>query len=89
MRIDGGCWNENNVIVPIGENDEIGRPLPKMLLTWERVKDSEKPLKEDEMMIPVYLNQTRKNLILSLRVKCGEKKTLLYQKGIALISWTI
>ncbi len=40
-------------------------------------------------MIPVYLNRARKNLIMSLRVKCGKNKTTLYQKGISLIGWTI
>jgi len=34
MRIEGGQWTENNVIVPIGENDNIGSSLSKMLLTW-------------------------------------------------------
>ena len=47
MRIEGGEWNENNVIVPIGENEEIGSSLPLMLLTWEKVKESEKMLKAD------------------------------------------
>lgn len=87
MRIEGGRWNEDNVIVPINENEEIGYSLPDMLLTWERTQD--KTPQDDQMMVPVYLNRTRKNLILSLRLNCGEKKTLLYQKGIALIAWTL
>lgn len=56
-------------------------------MTWQKVAD--KTPAEDEMMIPVYLNRTRKNLIMSLRVKCGTNRTLLYQKGIAIIAWTM
>ena len=87
MKIEGGHWNEKNVIVPLGENEEIGSNLPEMVMTWQKVED--KNPKEDEMMIPVYLNRTRKNLIMSLRVKCGNNRTLLYQKGIAIIAWTM
>jgi hypothetical protein len=56
-------------------------------MTWRKVEN--KTLEADEMMIPVYLNRTRKNLIMSLRVKCGKNKTTLYQKGISVIGWTI
>jgi hypothetical protein len=56
-----------------------------MLLRWKKV--ASKALLADEMMVPVYLNKTRKNLIMSLKVKCGKNKTILYQKGIAIILW--
>jgi dynein heavy chain 1 len=87
LRIEGGNWTTNNAIVPIDENQKIGSSLPLMLLTWQKVTD--KTPAEDEMMIPVYLNKTRKNLIMSLRVKCGDNRTELYQKGIAIIAWTM
>lgn len=86
MRIEGGNWAANNEIVPIGEKEEIGKALPTMLLRWKKV--ASKVVEADEMMVPVYLNRTRKNLIMSLKVKCGNNKTILYQKGIALILWT-
>lgn len=57
-----------------------------MVMRWKKV--ATKVIKPDEMMVPVYLNRTRKNLIMSLKVKCGEHKTILYQKGIAIILWT-
>ena len=49
---------------------------------------ADKTLAEDEMLVPVYLNRTRKKLIMSLKVRCGKNKTSLYQKGIAIILWT-
>jgi dynein heavy chain 1, cytosolic len=86
MRIEGGNWSESNVVVPIGEKEEIGKPLPTMLLRWR--KTASKTLADDEMLLPVYLNRTRKHLIMSLKVNCGKNKTTLYQKGIAIILWT-
>lgn len=86
LRIEGGNWSESNVIVPISEKDEIGKSLPTMLMTWRKV--SSKTMLGDEMLIPVYLNRTRKNLIMSLKVRCGNNRTTLYQKGIAIILWT-
>jgi dynein heavy chain 1, cytosolic len=86
MRIEGGTWSDRNVIIPIGEKEEIGKALPTMLMRWK--KGVSKTLEDDEMMVPVYLNRTRKNLIMSLKLKCGKNKTTLYQKGIAIILWT-
>ncbi len=54
-----------------------------MLMRWSKV--ASKTVAADEMLVPVYLNRTRKNLIMSLEVKCGNNKTILYQKGIAII----
>ncbi len=68
---------------------EIGH-LPSMLMRWSKV--ASKTVAADEMMEPVYLNRTRKNLIMILKVKCGNNKTIFYQKGIAIIfrtNWLI
>jgi hypothetical protein len=86
MRIEGGNWSDSNEIIPIGEKEEIGKSLPPMLFKWKKV--ASKVLEHDEMLVPVYLNRTRKNLIMSLKVKCGKNRTILYQKGIAIILWT-
>ena len=85
MRIEGGSWAEDNTIVPIGEKEDIGKSLPTMLLKWGKVP---KTVEDDEMLVPVYLNRTRKQLVMSLKVKCGKNRTILYQKGIAVILWT-
>ena len=87
MRIEGGTWSDDNLIVPIGEKEDIGKSLPPMLLRWQKV--ATKTLEDDEMLLPVYLNRTRKQLVMSLKVKCGKNRTTLYQKGIAVILWTL
>ena len=67
MRIEGGNWSDSNEIVPIGEKEDIGKALPPMLMRWSKV--ASKTVAADEMLVPVYLNRTRKNLIMSLKVK--------------------
>ena len=37
MRIEGGTWTEENMIVPIGTKEDIGKSLPPMLLRWQKV----------------------------------------------------
>ena len=86
MRIEGGSWSDQNIVIPIGEKENIGKSLPTMLLRWRKV--ASKVLADDEMMVPVYLNRTRKNLIMSLKVRCGMNKTTVYQKGVAIVLWT-
>ena len=42
----------------------------------------------DEILTPVYLNKSRSTLLFSVRMKLGHlSKTVLYQKGLALIAW--
>jgi dynein heavy chain 1, cytosolic len=86
MRIEGGNWSDGNIVIPIGEKENIGSSLPPMLMKWNKI--SSRTLADDEMLVPVYLNRTRKQLIMSLRVRCGKNRTTLYQKGIAIILWT-
>lgn len=41
-----------------------------------------------ELMVPVYLNPSRLVLLFSVKMNCsGIEKHILYQKGIAFISW--
>ena len=37
MRIEGGTWSDSNIVVPIGEKEDIGKSLPPMLLRWQKV----------------------------------------------------
>ena len=48
----------------------------------KKSKLTPKNVASDEMMVPVYLNYTRKNLIMSLNVKCGNNKTILTKRGL-------
>ena len=50
-----------------------------MLMGWSKV--ASKTVAADETMVSVFMNRTRKNLIMSLKVKCGNNKAILIKKA--------
>ena len=80
MSIEGATWDKDtNVLAPLPQKSEISSVLPTLLFRWVKV-EKRNVVKEDEMLIPVYLNVSRKNIILSIKLKCGDNRTSLYQK---------
>lgn len=59
-----------------------------MLFRWVKCEKRNQQIGEDEIMIPIYLNKSRKNIILSVKLTCGNNRTALYQKGVAVIAWS-
>ena len=44
-------------------------------------------MEEDEIMVPVYLNKSRANLLFSVKMnRGGIRREVLYQRGVALIA---
>jgi hypothetical protein len=44
---------------------------------------------EGMIMVLVYLNRTRQNLLFSVKLNCGDiERNFLYKRGVALIAWT-
>jgi len=84
--IEGANWDRQSKQLVIKE--ELSFPLPALKFKWIRVEKVEKGIeKEDEILVPVYLNRGRVNLLFSLKLKIGKiHKTVLYQKGLALIT---
>jgi len=69
-------------------NQEISVELPSIVFTWIKLGETVNINENDEIMVPVYLNKSRKNLIFSLKMNRGQMSTsLLYQKAVALIAW--
>lgn len=88
MSIEGASWDKNtNILAPLPSKSEISATLPTLLFKWIKV-EKRNVVKEDEMLIPVYLNASRKNIILSIKLKCANNRTALYQKGVAVIAWS-
>ena len=87
--IEGVNWTKSGLEL----SDDMTNHLKNVKFTWEYCSAAEiKKVKDGEIMIPLYLNSTRKNLILSLKFdirtsSVSEKQ--LYQRGIALIAWKI
>lgn len=61
-----------------------------MQFTWVKVTPAERILKPDQILVPVYLNRHRQNLLFSVKMNSyGLSSNTLYQRGIALIAWNI
>ena len=86
MFIEGANWDRSSKKLVIRE--ELSFSLPILKFKWIRVEKSEKGFeKDDEILVPVYLNRSRVNLLFSIKLKVGGiQKTVLYQKGLALIA---
>ena len=86
LFIEGAQWDTDSDKLVL--SDEMRFALPTLKFTWIRVNKADKgQVEEGEILVPVYLNRSRANLLFSLKLKCGKiPKTTLYQKGIALIS---
>jgi len=87
MGIEGADWDKDTKTLRL--NYEIRVALSPVLFKWIRVeKDKRGYVADNEIMVPVYLNKSRKHLIFSVKMNCGDlSRTVLYQKGIALIAW--
>jgi len=86
MIMSGANWNKNTKKLEVTE--ELKFYLPTLKFKWVRVNRADKGVeKEGEILTPVYLNKARTNLLFSVKLKRGDiSKTILYQKGLALIA---
>jgi dynein heavy chain 1 len=87
IAIEGAKWNEATQNLEL--NTELSENVPPIVLRWVKVeRDKRNNVNADELLVPVYLNKTRKNLIFSVKIRSGDlDKNLLYQRGVALICW--
>ncbi|EAR94592.2 dynein heavy chain, cytoplasmic protein (macronuclear) [Tetrahymena thermophila SB210] len=82
MSIEGADWKGTQLLL----SNEIRIMLPPIIFKWAR--SSTKGVQDGQIMVPVYLNKARKNLIFSLKMNCGHiPRAQLYQKAITLIAW--
>ena len=78
--MEGGTIDPNTLTIRLVQ--EVTIPLKPLIFKWNHSNQRS----DDEILLPVYLNKTRKNLVFSIRVKMGKvSRYTLYQKGLALI----
>ena len=83
VSMEGGYLDSKTLCVHIV--NEISVLLKSLTLKWARTTQKG-IVNDDEIMLPVYLNKTRKNLVFSIKVKMGKlTRYTLYQKGICFI----
>lgn len=87
LQIQGCKWDSVNV----STSSVLTNPLGTIKACWKTCKAEEKSkLGPNEIFVPVYLNNTRKNLLFSVKLKCeGLEVNYLYQRGCAIIAWSI
>ena len=64
--MEGATLNNINLSVTIIQ--DISVPLQPLTLKWYRALNGRGIIQDDEIMLPVYLNKSRKNLVFSLKV---------------------
>lgn len=89
MTIEGVNWTFDG----FKTDKKISFPLPNIQFKWEKCDSLElKSLKPTEFFIPVYLNNSRQNLLTPVKFELKNspyKEQLLYQRGIAFIAWNL
>ena len=89
MYIEGIRWTDNG----IEAHKDISFPLKNLKFSWVKNNSvDKKQLKENQILIPLYLNAQRTTLLTSIKFDIVDSKlseTILYQRGIALIAWEV
>jgi len=87
LSIQGCKWEGLN----LQNTGTLTNTVETVKATWVKYDPKNKDkLKDNEIFVPVYLNQTRKNLLFSVNLGCeGIEKNYLYQRGCGIIAWTL
>lgn len=87
LTLEGYEWNteDNDVFA----SDVLSTNLPTSSIKWVH-KDQKDSIGDADKItqLPVYLNNERLNLLFSVKIVSGQSRTDLYQRGIALVSWS-
>lgn len=68
LSMEGGLLDADTLTVQIVQ--DISVPLKPLTLKWSK-SEQRGLVRDDEIVLPVYLNKTRKQLVFSLKVKMG------------------
>lgn len=82
MTIEGAQWTGES----LEASNQLTSNLKMLKCTW--VKSESVQNDESSILVPVYLNQTRQNLLFSVKLNRGSlERNFLYKRGVALITW--
>ena len=89
MEIEGVNWTKEGLVA----DQQTSFRLAEVQFEWAQAKPEEVgSLKESEIFVPLYLNKSRQDLIASVKfdlTNCALSEQLLYQRGIALLAWSV
>ena len=89
MYIEGVNWNREGVSL----SDSIVNELNNVKFTWKKIDPANaEKTEKSELFVPIYLNNSRSNLLMSIKLdvgNCEYTHNQLYQRGIAFVLWRI
>ena len=92
LRVEGVNWTAAG----LRAERDISFALPPVKFTWapadREAGGKKRPLGEGELLLPLYLSSARRQLLTSVRFEArgaGLSTQLLYQRGVALIAWSL
>jgi dynein heavy chain 1 len=87
LTLEGYEWStKNNDVLA---SDVLSAKLPTTTIKWVHVDHKDDMPDSDKVtQLPVYLNNERLNLLFSVKIVSEQPRTDLYQRGIALVSWS-
>ena len=85
LSIEGARWEGDTLT----ESKTLNNEVATVKCTWVKTSNEERgTIQDDLILVPMYLNKTRANLLFSVKLKRGSmSRNFLYKRGVALIAW--
>lgn len=82
--IEGAAWTGRSLKKGVVEANQ---KLPKVCLKWIHKDESSSSVDEQKMVVPMYLNSQRQDILFSVKIECeAADRKEFYQGGVALIA---
>jgi dynein heavy chain 1 len=87
MTLEGASWNRQEQKLTVA--DEMSFPLPPVRFTWRNRSTTGAGAASDKVIVPVYLNETRKELLFAVDFPAPQETPAdsWYQRGIGILTW--
>ncbi len=86
LKLQGAAWKDGGLQL----SSDVLSDLPDVTLTWVKI-DPKVNLNEGKILLPVYLNSTRDDLLFTVEMKMVKQqdKYSFYERGVAILASTL
>lgn len=86
LKLQGAAWKDGGLSL----SADVLSDLPDVMLTWVRA-DPKVDLSAGKILLPVYLNSTRDDLLFTVDMKMikQQDKYSFYERGVAILASTL
>ena len=86
FSMEGAEYSKKDDRIRLAES--LSSTLPAVNFKWVNKAEAAKAEQADEIMIPVYLNKNRRNLLVSVAIPTnGVQSYVWYQRGVSFFAW--